>query len=184
MTQQKLYKLAPRDGYAWLFPPEMGMYDAEFKRLATGTSANSWWAAVRLVHSLMDDELALRPAGDFPHLASKVPVFSERARLVTASLLGESVEFLPATLSSSGEAVWVANILARPVNIDEDASEFARTRSGIVFAVKRLVCHGKQAPMFACPTLPGYYVSEEFLELLERSGLVGVHGVELGWSSR
>jgi hypothetical protein len=182
MSNQKLHTLELCDGYAWLFPPNKEMRDAEFKRLATGTSATAWWKSVCLVHKAINGEASPRPVGDFPYLAPKVPVLSERARSAMSELLQDHVEFLPATLSSSSECVWVANILARPTAVDESASEFSRTRTGLIVAVRRLVCGARQAPLFASPDLPGYYASDDFVDLMTRSGLVGVRGIEMGCS--
>jgi hypothetical protein len=182
MSNQKLYTLELCDGYAWLFPTNNEMRNAEFKRLATGASAKSWWKSACLVHKAINGEASPRPVGDFPYLAPKVPVFSERARSAMAELLRDHVEFLPATLSSSSECVWIANILACPTAVDETASEFSRTRTGLIVAVRNLVCCGRQAPLFASPDLPGYYVTDDFVELMTRSGLAGVRGIEMGRS--
>ena len=79
----------------------------------TGRPLSAEWAPVRVEHYPVGER------GDFPHLASHVPVLSERAWPALEPLIGSAVEALP-LLAEDDERYLALNVLSVLDCLDEE----------------------------------------------------------------
>jgi hypothetical protein len=122
------------------------------------------------------------PPGDFPHLASGVPVFSVRAVNVLKRMLQENGEILP--LSCSEGEYYAFNLTTLIDALDESDSEVKRfEHSGRIMRVLKYAffpdkLHG--ATIFQIPqSRARIFVTDEFRRAVMDNNLVGFEFPEL-----
>jgi hypothetical protein len=142
----------------------------------TGQPQADGWVPVA-VEVLRDDEQNRSlPAGDFPALASHVPVFSRKAAECLFSLLETHGELLPLQCSEGDYCAFnVTRILDA---LDIAHSEVLRFDDGELMQIVRPAFRPDEirgVPIFKLVEVPemDVFVSEEFREAAETAGLKG-----------
>lgn len=116
-------------------------------------------------------------AGDFPSLASHVPVFSRRALQSLSPLIGDCIEALP--LKNNVEELYAINVLDVVDCLDYSRSEFKYFSDGEImdivrYAFKADCIRDKHIFKVRESPLNRVLVSEEFKNVVEGSGLEGL----------
>ena len=116
-------------------------------------------------------------SGDFPSLASHVPVFSRKALDALQPLIGDTVEVLPLKCSSTD--LFAINVLMITDCFDESNASFERDQGGDVFYISRYAfdeqcLRGKHIFKIRQAPLHDVFVSEEFKQAVEQNGLQGL----------
>jgi len=119
----------------------------------------------------------VKKEGEFPHLASHVPVFSEQAWQILQSLVKGSVEALP--LKHPTKPYYAINVLDLVDCLDYSRSQIVRFPSGGImeidrYSFKESCVEGKHIFKIAEAPLKQVLVSEKFKELVEKNRLEGL----------
>jgi hypothetical protein len=178
----RVYELEFRlDSFQWLMPSENDDWNAFGEML--GVPVADEWVPKRMIVASDTQE---RPAGDFPHLMSGVPVFSERAVAALKPYLTGNGELLP--LETDFGEFWAMNVTTVLDALDEEQSDiqyasFAR----FIWEVRKYVFRPEViggAHMFKIPQLltGPVFVTDGFVDTIDRVGLQGFD-CKLVWSS-
>ena len=174
----KIWKLEYDVNNYEAFIPEAGLFAIDD---FDGTSQKEGWQPMKMVPADPKEHL---PFGDAAYLTT--PMYSRRALEVLLPLMGDSVEILP-MLCDEGDysAVNVIDVIDA---IDYEKSKFERFKcSG------RIMCFDKYAfvpekvagkHIFKIVDHPksNSFVSDEFMQVVEKNGLTGFKS-ELVWDS-
>lgn len=151
-----------------------------------GKSLSATWSpiCVRILHDSSDNK-NLRP-GDFPSLASHVPVFDSQVLSVLGDILRKNGEILP--LKCDHGDYFAYNVTKIIDALDMDNSEFKRfkTSNRIMRIVKYSFRQNllDKASIFKLPQSPlsNVFVTDVFVERLRSSPFIGF-GFNKIWSS-
>ena len=115
--------------------------------------------------------------GNFPYLASHVPVFNERALKILQPLIFQNVEILQ--LESGSDTLYAINVLKVVDCLDYEKSEIEWFPEGNIMLVDRYVfkkdcAKGEHIFKIRKAELKDVLVSEEFKKLVESNGLEGL----------
>lgn len=122
-------------------------------------------------------------SGDFPSLASHVPVFSQRALSVLAEMIRGDAEVLP--LIEKSRRWYAINVFIAPGVLDSERAEVDRYEgSGRVHHIRRYAFHRHALEdhcLFKLAELPLSWplVREPFKDLVERNRLEGLRFVRV-----
>jgi hypothetical protein len=142
----------------------------------TGESRAASWRPLRV------EAIPSGPRGDFPLLASHVPVFSRRALDVLGDLVAGDAEALP--LDFPETEYYALNVLDPLDCIDEERSEIERFSDGTVMFVSRYVffrgcTQGRALFKVRSTELQDVFVSDDFRRRVEEHGLRGLRFVPI-----
>lgn len=116
-------------------------------------------------------------SGDFPYLASHVPVFNERAFKTLQPLISQNIESFQ--LESESDSLYAINVLKVVDCLDYEKSEIEWLPEGNIMLIDRYVfkndcAKGEHIFKIRQAELKDVLVSEEFKKLVESSGLEGL----------
>lgn len=139
-----------------------------------GRPIRNSWAPVR-VRAVVEEDGVERPAGDFPGLASNVPVFSRRAAEALEPILTLNGELLPLI---APQGLYFAYNVTRLIDaIDRNHSKVVRFPSGGVMVIENYVFRADRlvgATIFKDPFYYAeVYVTNAFVEAATAAKLTG-----------
>jgi hypothetical protein len=137
--------VADSDRYRSLLPSDEECAAALFQKFDGRRLGRSWKPLRVKLHKV-------GKAGDFPALASHIPVFNEKALLVLGPLLQGSVEALP--LDCDEGSFFAINILAVIDCLDLANSEVTRFSTGEILSIDRYALFEEYIPDTALFKLP------------------------------
>ena len=178
----RIFEPGPAEGFEWIAPVSKEHY--EILRF-DGTPRRRDWKPI-LVERVSEPRRGIRLVdSDFPWLGGGGLALRERAREVLGARLEPYAELLPL---ESDAPVWAVNVTKVVDALDEDRSEVLRFEtSNDIMDVKRYEFRKEVVEgllIFKVPQLlrADPFVSEEFVELVEGSGLKGL-AFRLLWES-
>ncbi len=155
----------------------------EFIRRFNGVPMKRSWTDITVG---WDPDMRRLPKGDFPSLATNVPVFSRKAATTLADLLEGNGEMLSTTIA--GEEYFLFNVTRVIDALDESKSDIVRFegKSKIMdiethsFLAEKL----EQTVIFKIPQIPtmDVFVTDPFVERVQSAGLKGFR-FPLVWTS-
>jgi hypothetical protein len=164
----------------YIYRPESDVYDNLVLENEDDWDRFDQFKGKKLAHSWVPVPigiLKMEKAGDFPSLASHVPVFSERGLHILQPLLANRIECLP--LKSRVGKFFAINVLDLVDCLDYSRSEIKRFPSGGImyiknYAFKKNVLKGKHMFKVEEAPLKEVLVSSVFKEAVEKNKLQGL----------
>ena len=165
----------------YVFTPDSDRYDSLSLAESVPYEALYWHGGEALGSSWKPLSVILHPGnkpGEFPSLASHVPVFSERALTTLSPLIGEGIEALPLHCESRGP-LFAIHVLDLLDCLDEANSKVDRDPDGDVMFIEKYrfrkrVVRGKHIFRWHEAPLYEVFVSEQFRDTVESAGLRGL----------
>jgi hypothetical protein len=158
---------ADADNFAAVGPADPAAFDL-FDRFDGRPLGDEW-------EPVLMESLPTGPRGDFPHLASNVPVITGRAWETLGPHIGEAVEALP--VDAQGEQFFALNVLTVLDCVDPERAEFRVLEGTIVgvrrWALRKDVVRGHDIFKARHAELQAVLVSQQFKEWVETGGLRG-----------
>jgi hypothetical protein len=141
-----------------------------------GTSLRQTWQPIKVVYDTGD--FGDLPKGDFPLLATHIPVFTSRASEALADLLDQHGELLP--LKCRGAILQAYNVTTVVDILDFKRSKIKRfPSSGRIMNIERQVFYTENlpasTPIFKIPQTPlmDVFVTKQFVDQVKRLKLTG-----------
>lgn len=171
----RIWKIGHEDyDYFNLYPVDKAKWTLDYIRSFDGSSKAKEWTQPC---AAMEDPERKLPPTDFPGFyCLPFLVFSERATTLLRPLIEHDAEFLP--IDASGQAFYFINVTSVLDCVDAEKSTCRRFKStGRIMKYLSLAFRAdviKGHHLFRLPHGPKYYyVTDEFKELVEHSGLTG-----------
>ena len=155
----------------------------EVREWIQGVPRSNDWQPIT-VELIREDEGEVLCRSDSPWLGSYALVFRSSAVDAMESILLKHGELLP--LDCPGEELYIYNPLLVLDALDESASTITRFRDGRIMGIDRHVfrpdvIRGVDVFKLSCKTVSLTYVSQDFVDLWQASGLWGLE-FPLLWS--